>query len=271
MQPNIFDYMDIQHFLQDLFRQRKMADPTFSYGRWAQQLGFNNKTLLRLILQGKRKISAKTRLQFKVFLALEPLANEYFDVLTDYCQATSVSQKQILGLRLIQIQRRNFVQPEVSADLSLLQDAYGPIVLTLISSSQSALTAPEIEEKVCLASERVSLILKNLLQDGLIAHEDGHFRAVHSTFKINNHFGHQGLRNFYSHWLRQSVAAIDLPYELRRFRSLQILLSEDEFEDLNKSFQEFVLANLSRFERNTLENRRLYLMNSSLFPVTERL
>lgn len=271
MAPSIFDYMEVQHFLQDVYLFNKKRDKNFSYAFWAHKLGFSNKTLLRLILQGQRKISLTSRKAFKDFLKLEGLESEYFDALIDYSQAPSSSQKQALGTRLLQLQRRNFVQPEISAELSVVKDVYGPLLLTLISSTEEPFTLQDLQIQLGLEKERLILILKSLEQDGLIQSQDTKFVATHATFKVADTPGHQALRNYYQHWIQKSAEAIHLPFAERRFRSLQILLSEEEFADLNRSFQEFVLANLSRFQHNTTRDRRLYLLNSTLFPVTKTL
>lgn len=269
MMPIIFEYMDIRHFLQDFFKYRKTLNPKFSYGMWSQQLGFSNKTLLRLIVLGKRKITPKTRQRLKDFFNFDAHSEVYFEVLVDYSQTSSSTQKNALGQQLIQLQRKRFVQPETLLEQSVLKDPYSPMILTLINSSESALSSEEIAKIIKLPLERLGQILEVLEAEGQIKRREDLYEPVNSTFKIPDLFGSQGLRKFYSYWLQKSVSAIDLPYEVRRFRSLQIVLNQEEFEELNKSFQNFVVENLSRFEHNCIDDRKLYILNTSIFPITD--
>jgi len=271
MTTSIFDYMDVHLYLQDFYKFRKSQNPRFSYTTWASELGFNNKTLLRLILQGKRQISAKSRQQFIAWLTLPEHETSYFEALIDYCQAGSTTQRQVSGARLIQLQRRNFLQVPISSESGVLQDVYGPIALTTISSAEPAMKKEDLATSLALNITRVEELVATFLKLGFIEEKDGYLLASQQAFKIPDHFGNQGLRNYYQYWLQRAASAMDLPYEIRRFRSLQIALSPEEFEELTKIFNDFVISLLGRVEKNTLSNRRLYLMNTALFPVTELL
>lgn len=268
MKISVFNYMDVRQFLQDFYNEQKQSDKKFSYAIWASDLGFSNKTLLRLILQGKRQITAKSCEQFISSLKLDTKEAEYFETLIDFNQAPTAAARQTAGSRLIQIQRKNYIREQVPIDPSVLQDVYGPVLLVAISSAEFALSKEDIAKIFPLSMERIESLLDILLKNQLIEEKKGFYTALQSTFKIADHFGHQALRNFYTHWIRESVNAIDLPPETRRFRSLQLALTPQEFEEVTKTWNEYVTSLLSQVEKNTLTDRRVYMMNTALFPVT---
>lgn len=267
MKIQIFDHMDIGSFLRAIYVMRKAEDKKFSYASWAQDLGFGNKTILRLILLGKRQITSKSAARFKNNMTFDEIESDYFDVLIEYSQAKNRHNRSALGQKLIEIHRRSFKQTTVPIDIGILSDAYGPVILTLLSSSEKALSLTQISECLHLRPEvELQKIMDSLIRSKLISEENRLFRADRNNFKIGDHFGASNLKKYYEYWIQKSSEAIEMPPHLRRFRSLHIALSQDEFDEVVKKFNDFALNLLSRFETNTIEQRRLYLMNNVLFP-----
>lgn len=148
-----------------------------------------------------------------------------------------------------------------------MNDAYGPIFLCLVSSWGKPISLVEIADFLTLSTKQCEGILKQLCDAGLLQKNGEYFQASQNIFKVPDSFANKKLKAFYAFWLNQSANALDLPVQLRRFRSLQLALSADEFERVTVEFNDFVVNLLSRYEHNTLEARSLYLMNTALFPV----
>lgn len=267
MKLSIFDHMDLQTYLQEVYRQRKESSVGFSYASWARELGFTNKTILRLILLGKRQVTVLSGAKFKMNLALSAVEATYFDALVNFSQSKNITQRQALGMKLIQLQRQNFSQPVVSAESGILTDVYGPIALMVISSSEKLMTFDLLSKLLGLSEERVQVITNSLQRANLIIEEKEGFRALQNTFKIADQPQQESLKVYYRHWIHESAEAIRLPVEVRRFRSLQFLLTPEEFQESVNKINEFSIDLLSRFQTNTLSERKIYLMNTALFPI----
>jgi uncharacterized protein (TIGR02147 family) len=267
MKIHVFDYMDARLFLQDYFRLQKKVRSPFSYARWAEELGFANKTILTMILQGQRQITAKSLRAFQEGIGFDALEAEYFEVLVDHGQAKTSSQKQALGLRLIQVQRKNLAPKILAADSNILRSVYGPVVLTAISSAEKPIGATELAKFLGAAPGLIRGVIDDLQAAQLVVAKGAGFVASQNTFKIADAFGHQALREFYTYWIQKSVGAIDLPPEVRRFRSIQVALSPAEFAETVSRINEFAVHLVSRFEKNTITDRDLYMVNSAVFPV----
>lgn len=266
--PVIFDYMDSCLFLQDFYSYQKEMKNSFSYASWAESLGFSNKTLLRLIVLGKRNISANNIKAFTTTLNLNALEQEYFECMVDYTQAKNQRQKQALGAKLIQLQRKSFTPTLVPISSGVLSDTYCPLVLMAISSSDKPVTVDDLARLFSLQTQTLHPLLSSLENSNLILREGETYRANLNTFKIPDNFGQVDLKKFYKYWIERSIQAMELPIETRRFRSLQIALSKEEFESIVQNINDFAVTLLSRFEKNTLENRHIYMMNTALFPVS---
>lgn len=79
--------------------------------------------------------------------------------------------------------------------------------------------------------------------------------------------GSDGLRKYYEHWIDRSKSSIDLPFEVRRYRSLMVALDRDEFEKLVEKINAFALELLSQHHSGEITGKDLYMLNAALFPV----
>lgn len=265
--PTVFDYMNINLYLQDFYQFQKSIDSQFSYEFWSRQLGFSNKTLLRMIVMGKRRLTSDSKEKFYRVLDLNSLEKEYFDALTDYCQAQTAKQRQAMGTRLIQVQRMTFVQTEYTADSGILKSVYGPIIMTILCSAENGISSFELATLLNVEKSQIMTVLTELESMGAAVKTSDVYKANQSSFKVPELFNNQNLKDFYKFWIGKSITAIDLPVEIRRFRSLQIPLSQDEFDEVVKTINDFAMTLLSRFDKNTIDSRKLYLINSAIFPV----
>lgn len=266
MKIQIFDHMDIGTYLQAIYQYRKSENKKFSFATWATEIGFTNKTILRLILQRKRRMTEKSIALLKKNLNLSGAEEEYFAVLVEYSQAKSTQQRKAMGQKLIEMQRLRFSPLEVPTDTGILQDVYGPLVLMAVSSFDKPVSLSQVAKHVPLSLDRLQQIADVLVEANFIEQKNETYQAKQNTFKIGDHFGHAGLKRYYQYWFEKSVHAINLPYNLRRFRSLQVALSAEEFESVVAKLNEFATNLLSQYETNTLDQRSLYLIQSALFP-----
>lgn len=263
----IFDYMDIYLFLNEYYRIQKSLSLKFSYTVWSHQIGFKNKTILRLILQKKRTLTANSSDLFKKYFQFNELELQYFEALAAYSQAKTTSQKQAYGSLLIKIQRQNFKQTTMNPDAGLLYDVYSPIILTILSSSDTPLKFEEIQNYSGIESSRLNGILQKLIEMNFAKTDYKFYTSVNDTFKVPDNFLNKNLKSYYEFWIEQSKKMIELPFELRRFRSLQIALTTEEFNDIVLQINEFANLLLSKVQNNQIQNRSVYLLNTSLFPV----
>ncbi len=267
-EKSIFDYINIHFFLIDFYKVRKNESSSFSYEKWARQLGFKNKTILRLILQKKRNITLKSKSAFVEFFKFNQSEEEYFDALINYSQTKTASEKNLYGSLLIKLQRQNNIQNLTELKPEVIFDVYSPIILTIVNSSKAPLTVKDITKYCDLDEIKIENILTQLIGYNLISKNEKLYFSTLEAFSIKDHYGHPNLKKFYTFWLEKAQEAMNLPYDSRRFRSLQIALNQNEFEQIIDKSNEFATAVLSMSQQNSIEDRRLYLMNTMLFPVS---
>lgn len=267
-EPNVFEYFDVVLLLQAYFAWRKAKEPTFTYAAWCKELGLGNKTILRFILQRKRRISERTALALKSNLRLRGEKADYFDVLIAYSQATSEASRTSAGARLISLQRAQYRQVNVRFENDVF-DTYGPIVLTLLGFRDFQATLENIAKFLNIDPKRAEKLIQALIASGHVHQKDQEYLAVSDSFKIPDMPRHQSLRKYHESWLEKASEALNLDFSLRRFRSLKFALNEDEFAVAIKKIDEFALTILGQFHTTDLEGRRLYMIENAIFPITE--
>ncbi len=68
---NIYNFSDYRDFLKDRYRQLKEADPVFSFRHFSKQAGFGSPNYLKLVMDGKRNLSAEAVFKFAKGLRLD--------------------------------------------------------------------------------------------------------------------------------------------------------------------------------------------------------
>ncbi|RYZ77620.1 MAG: TIGR02147 family protein [Proteobacteria bacterium] len=266
-EPQLYDYLDATQFLNDVFSFRKSVNPGYSFSVWATDLGFGNKTVLRFILRKERRISPKsTRLLIKD-LKLSTAGAEYFEALVSYSQAKSKQEKQSFGATLMKLQRARY-NPVELASTQQLCNAISPVVLSLLAFGDVAEEPLRLSQLLNLSEATVQESLIELHSEGLIQKDSsGKFTFNEVGFRIPDRPGNTKLRNYHEYWIDQAKAAIDLDPKIRKFRALKFALTDAEFGEVLDRINDFAIALLATYNPPTLENRRLYMLETLLFPI----
>lgn len=269
LRPNIFEFLDVIQYLQEHYKWRKQIDPKFSYTAWSSELNIGSKTILRFILQRRRKISARSALVIRSNLKLKGDEIQYFDYLLSYSQPRSEAERSASGAKLMKMQKSQYQQQEFEAE-SVTEDVFGPIVLTLLTFKDFKATDKNIALFLNLELSRVQILMNQLKENKLISLVDEEYKIATDAVKIKNQPHLKSLQLFHNHWLDRSKEAMTLDYNLRRFRSLKFALTEREFEKAVERINEFALTILNEFHSQNLEGRRLYMIENVLFPISEK-
>ena len=269
MKPSIFDYLDIILYLQSHYQWRKQADRDFSYTNWCTELNLGSKTILRFILQRKRRITEKSARVLKSNLKLSSDAEQlYFDHLLSYSQPKSEAERSAAGAKLISFQRLSYKQLDIDSELAT-QHALIPVILTLLTFKDFLAHDESIAYFLKKDINEIIQIMNILKTNGIVQEKYGIYFVNTESFKIADKPDLKSLRKFHEYWLEQSKNAFDLEFKQRRFRSLKFALTESEFENAIERINEFSVSLLSQFHNSQIRGRRLYMLESVLFPLTE--
>src|SRR3989338_1017559 len=269
--PKIYSFLDLIQYLEVYFKWRKATDPKFSYSQWTTELNIGNKTTIRFILQRKRRISKITAQAIKKHLNLDHQEEFYYDYLLIYSQPKSEAERNAAGSKLIEIQRHLFKAEEFEESVAC-RNVYGPIVLTLIMFKDFIANEANIVKLIKINPSQLKDLLNFYVENNVLTKSaDNIYSILTDSIKVNDKPNAKSLREYHEFWLAEGAKALNLDFSLRRFRSLNFALSENEFNDLVDRINDFAIGLLSKYSTDRLSDRRMYMLETALFPISEKL
>lgn len=270
--PSPISFLNVHQFLQEYYKYRKDSVPHFSYEIWSRELGLKSRSNLRMIITGKRTITEKLVSILSAKLSLNENEEVYFKTMVDYCQAKTTTQKRLLEKKLIELMRFDKDRVEVENYFDFVADPFLPRLQTLLSFDDIATTSDSLGELLGKPVHEIVRGLEKLKELDLAESNNDRTPKWHSKnklLKVPTQFGDAALASFHTQSLKDAIQAQHLAKDLRRFRSVLLPLSGEEFNELLREIETLVQLALNRYKSDQLQNRRLYQFNLNLFSVSE--
>ena len=103
--PNVYQYDDFRAFLRDAYEAKKIADPDYSYRKFARAAGIANPGYLLDVIIGKRTLSRNQALKMAPVFGLNETETDFFMLLSQFGQSKKDSKRSTLHQEMLQ--RRN--------------------------------------------------------------------------------------------------------------------------------------------------------------------
>ena len=268
IRPVIFEYLDVLSYLKDYYLFRKSSSDKFSYETWSRELGLNSRSFLRMIVIGKKKVTAKLAEAITNQNFSTKLEKEYFVCLVKYSHARNSEERQKYGQKLMQILRSQY-RPQIVEKYEGFGKPLLPRLLTLIGFRDVGKSDSNLAKILKVKETEIKNALEVLEKLNLINKINGEWVSEISTFKVPDKYGNSFLRQFHYESLEEAMRAFDLPKETRRFKSLILALNEKSLADLNQMLDEFSSEQVQRYECQEFASKNLYQLNFNIYPVTE--
>lgn len=273
-EPNIFEYLEIQLYLKEIYKFKKAKLSSFSYDLWATELGFKSRGHLRDIVIGNADLTEKLIPLFTAGLKLDPETSEYFTLLSRYSTASSATTKAVYGKSLIQSWKVKLHQVEVTDISSFLSDAIIPVLFTYLSFDDTSSDITDIAKALNSDELRVQNALRCLVWQKLVDGQinlDGSikYKVAHAFFKIPDLPGNDFLKDFHIQGLNLAIESHALPSDSRKFYSAFVALDMKQFAEVQNILKESNEKILSLFEKPSLGERKIYRINSQIFPASK--
>lgn len=225
-----------------------------------------------MIVTGKRTLTENLVSILSSKLRLSESEEDYFKTMVEYCQAKTTTQKRILEKKLIELMRFDIDRVEVESYFDFVADPFLPRLQTLLSFEDIATTSDSLSELLGKPVHEIVKGLEKLRELDLAEFSDKgpmRWQSKNKLLKVPSHFGDTALASFHTQSLKDAIQAQHLAKDLRRFRSVLLPLSGDEFSELLREIETLVQLALNRYKSDQLQNRRLYQFNLNLFAVSE--
>ncbi|RYZ92832.1 MAG: TIGR02147 family protein [Proteobacteria bacterium] len=273
--PEIFDYLDARQYLNDLYSYRKSLEPGFSFEAWAEELGFRSRSHLRMCLIGKRKISPLFIEKLGRTRGFNQKEQNFWEALVPYTQAPTLQQRDAFGRTLIDILKTISDRPKISESIEFLADPLHLRLLVLIGMGDIVPTLKNLSRLLEADGPRVSTaleILKSLdLASESVVDGESHYLATKKNFDVPDGLGSASILRFHELSLKQSIEAFHSPKEFRRYRSLIVPLTDDEYAELIRNLEAYIDTQLVKYRSDSYRERRLFQLNVNVSPVSKAL
>jgi uncharacterized protein (TIGR02147 family) len=266
--PDIFAYLDVCLFLQDMYSYRKLANAGFSYESWARSMDVKSRSYLRFAIYRKRKISEELAQKFIINLGLNQNEKDYFVFLILYSQAKNPEQKKIFGEKLTHFLRSNSLPVDVKPHLDILGNPLVIAVRNILTFPDVLKTPQALAHLLKTPEPEIYEALLKLRSQGLASCDGDTWTATQEFIQIASTPADQALLAYHRESLLKAIQSQNLSPDERSFRSVTLALSPDEYQNYLKELGVFVTQLFGKFKSDSLQSKRLYQINFNLFPWT---
>ncbi len=270
---SIYQYLDYRKFLLDYYEEKKRTTKTMSYRNFARAAGLAGWNYLKLVVDGKRNLSASSIAKFAKALKLKKRETDFFSILVSMNQSSDPEEKSRYYEKLMTFRRFNEIHRMENDIYQLLSRWYIAAVHELVAlpdfDTDPRWIAQQLRPNITIAEAKKALeILQHL---GLIKID----REKNMTVQTKGHFATPdqvsgiAIFNFQKEML--ALAHNALRYRSSRIRDisgLTIALSPEGFDtakDMIREFRRGLHAKLATGGQPTA----VYQLNFQIFPLSE--
>ncbi len=272
--PNLFDYFDYREFLQDYYLFHKRRNPAYSYRLFARKARLGSPNYLKLVVDGKRRITDRTLYQFARGLGLNRDEEKYFRELVMYQEVSDPDSKELHLRSLLKYQEKQRTPTPLRADrIKFLLDWHHSVIRELVLNADfqenPAWIARRLGNKVSEAQARESLDLLIRLKF-LDRNAEGRLEQKEPLLTSSDEVPSHVIRSLHRTYLRKAINSIfSVPMEKRELSGLVLSIPGNRLKEIKEELKEF-RKKLNRKYGLDKDGDEVYFVGLYLFPVTHR-
>lgn len=226
----------------DWYSEKKNKNPSFSLRALAKKMGFNNHTLLSLILKGERRISPRHLESFKKGLGLSEKEREYFDTLVRYQNSETEDEKKIFRSHLMRISESPLVFELDHDRFKVIREWYHMAILEMTELKDFKSDAAWIVKRLGrnVSALEVKTAIERLIRLQLLKKENGKLVKSHGTLFVSSAPKSEAIREHHKQVIQLAMSSIDeQPTTERCVHSFVVTIDETKFSDIEKMIRKF--------------------------------
>jgi uncharacterized protein (TIGR02147 family) len=268
----IFGYIDYRVYLKDYYAFRKRTTTFFSYRYFSKNAAIHSPNFLKLVMEGKRKLTRTVIEKFIVALKLNQKESVFFRNLVLFNQAKNVAEKQehYAVLKSLAITVNEKVVGSEFYDY--YEKWYNSVIRELICqhdlkddySKIARFVYPKITHKQ--AREAIELLLRLKLVG---RRDDGSYFLIDKAITTGPEVTSLAVRNFNRTMIELAGSALDsVPVERRHASGITMGIPAEGYDVLVSeiyAFKDRITQIANSFDQNT----KVYQLNIQLFPLSK--
>lgn len=272
--PNLFDYFDYREYLQDYYQYHKQRNSSYSYRLFARKAKLGSPNYLKLVVDGKRRITDRTLFQFARGLGLNRDEEKYFRELVMYQEVADLDSKEAHLRSLLKYQEKQRTPTPVKADrIKFLLDWHHSVIREIVLSrdfkEDPAWIAKRLGNRITEAQAKESLDLLVRLQI-LQRNSQGKLEQKEPLLTSSDEVPSHVIRSLHRTFLRKAISSVfSVPLDKRELSGLVISFPNSRLREIKEELKEF-RKKLNRKYGLDKDSDEVFFIGLYLFPVTHR-
>ncbi len=270
LQVDIFAYFGYRAFLRDAYADLKQRQPGFSYRWFARRAGMTSPNFLKLVIDGKRNLSAASTDQFAIALELSTSETAFFHELVGFGQARTAADKNRHFERIGAYRQHRAVCALERHQFEYLSHWWYPAIRELVACDgfveDPEWIAGRLVPAITPVQARQALELLHAL--GFVERDErGRLRQRTPLLSTGPEVRSLAVGNFHRQMMERAAASIDqCDRDVRDISGVTIALSPEAFQRVKQKIVE-LRAELLALSAGDGRPTRVVQVNFQLFPL----
>ena len=267
MKP-VTEYQDYRCYMQDFYDEQKRLS-AFSWREFARAAGFASPTYLKLVCEGKTRLSPSGAQNVGAAMGLVGFELEYFKRMVDYGHAKSDQEKKIAYEAMLELAKNNKAKIVDGEAFKYFESWVHPVVRELAPVMPGA-TPGDMAKRCCqgVTAGDIRESLDFMVKAGLLKKRGDAYEQTDKYLKGSSEVMPVALRSMHREMADFAKEAIDkFPTSERNFTGLTVGISAEDYEQILKEL-EACRKKITQIALNTKAVERVYRLNLQLFPLT---
>ncbi|AZZ37762.1 hypothetical protein CIK05_13460 [Bdellovibrio sp. qaytius] len=272
--PNVYEYKNLTEYLKDIYKFRKRTETTFSYEKWAEEMGLKSRSYLRALVLGEKVLAAHLLPALLKGLQLNSDETSFVMLLANLHAAPDNQLKALYSREIFKVWTRQIQEVEITDTVEFLSNPLVPQLFTYLSFDDSPSDTKRWARDLNCSDDEIKLALKCLIWQKLVdgnVLENGEivYRTIAPYFKVPSSQGNVHIRSFHIEGLKQAQVAMLGSPEHRKMYSAFVALTADQFIQVQKLIQDFNEKVVSLCNDKNIHGKRIYRLNQNLIAVSQ--
>jgi len=267
---NLYEYLDYRAFLRDAYQELKQRQPGFSYRWFAQHAGMTSPNFLKLVIEGKRNLTAKSGDQFAKAFGLSTREAGFFRDLVAFNQATTPADKNRLYKAVGKHRKHRAVRRLERATFEYLSRWYYPAIRELVACEGFREDPDWIGQALCpkISATQASKALEVLLAVGVLQRDAaGKLVQGEPLLSTGPEVRSLAVGNFHRQMMERAAASIEtVNSKDREISGVTLPLSRKGFEVFKQRIHE-LRAEILELSAEEKCATRVVQFNFQVFPL----
>jgi uncharacterized protein (TIGR02147 family) len=272
--PNLFDYFDYREYLHDYYLFHKRRNSAYSYRLFARKAKLGSPNYLKLVVDGKRRITDRTLFQFARGLGLGRDEEKYFRELVMYQEVSDPDSKELHLRSLLKYQEKQRTAIPLKAErIKFLLEWHHAVIRELVVTKDfkedPSWVAKRLGGKITesQAKESLELLLKLHF---VFRNESGRLEQSEPLLTSSDEVPSHVIRSLHRNYLRRAITSIfSVPAEKRELSGLLISIPNHKVREVKEEIKEF-RKKLNRKYGLDKNGDEVCFIGLYMFPVTQK-